>query len=86
MPQGHTLGPPRASARVQYQGYVVSRGLGYRNSHRNTRQANVALLAHFRREHRDLAVRGCAAREFSAYRGQSRIRASVSPRKKRNSS
>src|ERR1035441_2388331 len=69
MPQGYTLRPPRAAASVQDQGNVVSRGLGCGNTGGGIQQVNVALVGHFHREYRDLAVRGGAAHEFRAYRG-----------------
>src|ERR1019366_7899656 len=66
MPQGDTLRPPRASAGVQDQGNVVSRGLGGGNTSGSTHYLNIACLAHFNREHRNLAVEGGTAREFCA--------------------
>ncbi len=69
MPQGNTLRPPRAAAGVQDQGNVVSRGLGCGNTGGGIQQVNVALVAHFHREHWNLAVRGGGAHEFCAYRG-----------------
>ena len=69
MPQRNTLRPPRASAGVQDQGNVVCRRLGCGNTGGSTHQMNIAILAHFHREDRNLAVRGGAAYEFRAYRG-----------------
>src|ERR1022692_4802538 len=68
MPQGNTLGPPRASAGMQDQGNVVRCGLGCRDSRGSSYQVNVAFLVHFHREDRNLAVMGCAAREFCTHR------------------
>src|SRR5271156_2587442 len=69
MPQGNTLGTPRAPAGVQDQGNVVSRGRGCGNGGGGSaHELNVALFGHFHRENWDLAVGGRAAREFCAYR------------------
>ncbi len=69
MPQGNTLGTPRAPAGVQDQGDIVSRRRGCGNGGGGSaHELNVALFGHFHREHRDLAVGGRAACEFCAYR------------------
>src|SRR5580692_12427174 len=68
MPQGNPLGSPCASAGVQDKGDVVSRGFGGRGARGSIHQVNDALVAHFHREHWNLAVRSRSAHELRSYR------------------